>query len=329
MESAAQRVVEYIASHFAPVDEQRIVVVCGKGNNGGDGLAIARQLHVRFNPRWLCVVLGRRTEELRGDAALNLTMLRAAGLQEYHDFGPEMRPATLVVDAVLGTGLTGAASGRALDAIMEINSSFPFAKVVAVDIPSGLSGESGAPPGVYVRAHATVTFTAPKVCHAMPPACDLMGDLVIAPIGSPPLLYEADESIQLSLITPESVAPLFALRPSDSNKGKYGHVLVVAGARRKPGAAAMAGIAALRAGAGLVTVACPESALAAVSMHSPELMTEPLPETDSGEISRSAFEHIVELAGKRSLIAIGPGIGTSVMPGKSFCGCLIKRPSQW
>ena len=122
------------------------------------------------------------------------------------------------------------------------------------------------PPGTYVRADATITFTAPKVCHAMPPACDLMGDLVIAPIGSPPLLYEGDESVRLSLITPESIAPLFAPRPSDSNKGKYGHVLVVAGARRKPGAAAMAGIAALRAGAGLVTVACPESALAAVSM---------------------------------------------------------------
>src|ERR1700744_5972644 len=159
MENAAQRVVEYIASHFAPVGEQRIVVVCGKGNNGGDGLAIARQLHVRFNPRWLCVVLAAEPEELRGDAALNLTMLRAAGLQEYHDFGPEMRPATLVVDAVLGTGLTGSASGRALDAIIEINSSFPFAKVVAVDIPSGLSGESGVPPGTWVRADATVTFT--------------------------------------------------------------------------------------------------------------------------------------------------------------------------
>jgi ADP-dependent NAD(P)H-hydrate dehydratase / NAD(P)H-hydrate epimerase len=311
MESAAQRVVEYIASHFAPVAEQRIVVVCGKGNNGGDGLAVARQLHVRFNPRWLCVVLAAEPEELRGDAALNLIVLRAAGLQEYRDFGPEMRPATLVIDAVLGTGLTGAASGRALGAILEINSSFPFAKVVAVDIPSGLSGESGVPPGAYVRADATVTFTAPKVCHAMPPACDLMGDLVIAPIGSPALLYEGDESVQLSLITPESIAALFAPRPSDSNKGKFGHVLVVAGARKKPGAAAMAGIAALRAGAGLVTVACPESALAAVSMHSPELMTEPLPETAAGEISREAFEQIVGLAGKRSLLAIGPGIGTS------------------
>ncbi|MGA2712368.1 MAG: NAD(P)H-hydrate dehydratase [Bryobacteraceae bacterium] len=310
MENAAQRVVEYIAGHFSPVSEQRIVVVCGKGNNGGDGLAIARQLHIRFNPRSLRVILICDPAELRGDAALNLTMLRAAGLQEYRDFGPEMRPATLVVDAVLGTGLTGAAKGPALDAILEINSSFPFAKVVAVDIPSGLSGDSGTPPGEYVRADATVTFTAPKICHAMPPACDLMGDLVIAPIGSPSSLYESNEQIQLALITPESIAPLFAPRPLDSNKGKFGHVLVVAGSRSKPGAAAMAGLSALRAGAGLVTVACPESAVSAVSSHTAELMTEPLAETASGEIARAAFDRIVELAGKRTLVAIGPGIGT-------------------
>ena len=310
MENAAARVVEYIAAHFAPVSEQRIVVVCGKGNNGGDGLAIARQLHVRFAPRNLRVILICDPAELRGDAALNLAMLRAAGLQEYRDFGLEMRGATLVIDAVMGTGLNGPASGPALDAILEINSSFPFAKVIAVDIPSGLSGTSGTPPGNYVRADVTVTFTAPKVCHAMPPACNLMGDLVIAPIGSLPSHYENDDRLQLALITPESIAPLFEPRPRDSNKGKFGHVLVVAGSRNKPGAAAMAGLSALRAGAGLVTVACPASAMSAVASHTAELMTEPLPETASGEIARSAFDHIAELAGKRTLVAIGPGIGT-------------------
>lgn len=309
MENAAHRVVEYIAARFAPVSEQRIVVVCGKGNNGGDGLAVARQLHIRFHPRSLSVVLIGDANELRGDAAANLAMLRASGLQEYHDFGPEMRTATLVVDAVLGTGLSGPAKGPALDAILEINSSFPLAKVIAVDIPSGLSGDSGTPQGEYVRADATVTFTAPKVCHAMPPACDWMGDLVIAPIGSPPRMYEDDSRIPLALITPESIASLFAPRPRDSNKGKFGHVLVVAGSRNKPGAAAMAGLSALRAGAGLVTVACPQSALSSVSSHTAELMTEPLPETPLGEIAEAAFDQIVQLAAKRTLVAIGPGIG--------------------
>ncbi len=282
MENAAGRVLEYIAGHFSPVSEQRIVVVCGKGNNGGDGLAIARQLHIRFNPRHLWVVLISDPQELSGDAAANLRMLRVCGVQEYREFGPEMRSATLVVDAILGTGLNGPAKGAALDAIIEINSAFPFAKVVAVDIPSGLSGESGTPPGAYVRADATVTFTAPKVCHAMPPACDLMGDLEIAPIGSSASMYENDDRIQLALVTPESIAPCFAPRPRDSNKGKFGHVLVVAGSRAKPGAAAMAGLAALHAGAGLVTIACPESALASIGSHAAELMTEPLPENRVG-----------------------------------------------
>ncbi len=309
MENAAMRVVEYLEQRFSPLGEQRIAVVCGKGNNGGDGLAIARQLHSRFAPRRLYVILAGDPADLKGDAVANLKMLRAAGVQEFRDFGPEMRAATLVVDAVLGTGLKGAASGEALDAIREINQGFPFAKVVAVDIPSGLSGDTGAIAGEYVRADATVTFTAPKICHVMPPACNLMGDLRVVPIGTPAAMYETDAGIALAQVTPESIAPLFAPRPRDSNKGKFGHVLIVAGSRGKSGAAAMSGLAALRAGAGLVTVACPESALSAVAAHAPELMTEPLPETADGAIALGALERIVELADKRTLVGIGPGIG--------------------
>lgn len=310
MENAAMRVVEYLEQRFSPLQEQRIAVVCGKGNNGGDGLAIARQLHCQFAPRRLYVILAGDPADLKGDAAANLKMLRAAGVQEFRDFGPEMRAATLVVDALLGTGLKGAALGEALDAIREINQGFPFAKVVAVDIPSGLSGDSGAIAGEYVRADATVTFTAPKICHVMAPACDLMGELRVAPIGTPAAMYEIDAAITLAQVTPESIAPLFAPRPRDSNKGKYGHVLIVAGSRGKSGAAAMSGLAALRAGAGLVTVACPESALSAVASHAPELMTEPLPETADGAIALSALERILDLADKRTLVGIGPGIGT-------------------
>jgi NAD(P)H-hydrate epimerase len=305
MENAAHRCVEYLQEKFAPLESQRIVVVCGKGNNGGDGLAIARQLFIRFHPRELRVVLIADPCELRGDAFRNLEMLRAAGLQEYRDFGPEMRTATLVIDAILGTGLNGHAKGDALNGIREVNRAFPLAKVFSVDLPSGLSGGSGAVQGEYVRADSTVTFTAPKLCHAMPPACDLMGDLRIAPIGSPSVLYENDDSIDLALVTPAAIAPLFAPRLRDSNKGKFGHVLVVAGSRGKSGAAAMAGLAALRAGAGLVTVACSESILTAVAAHAPELMTEPLSDDGAGSLER-----IRELAASRTLVAIGPGIGT-------------------
>ncbi len=310
METAATRCVEVLAETFAPLNSHSILVVCGKGNNGGDGLAIARQLHTRYRPRELRVVLIADPAELKGDAAANLQMLHGSGLQEYHDFGPEMRTTTLVVDAVLGTGLNGPATGPAASAIREINRAFPFAKVFSVDLPSGLSGGSGIPPGDYVRADVTVTFTAPKICHALPPAANLMGDLRVVDIGSPCTLYEDDAAVRLAQITPASVAPLFAPRLRDGNKGRYGHVLVVAGARGKSGAAAMSGIAALRAGAGLVTVACPESALSAIAAHSPELMTEPLPETASGAISKAAIPRLLELADKRSVVAIGPGIGT-------------------
>jgi len=310
MENAAHRVVDYVAEHFAPVAHQRTVVVCGKGNNGGDGLAVARILSLRFQPVFLQVVLIAEPSELTGDAAANLTMLRASGLQVQRGFSPIACGATLVIDAVLGTGLSGPARGAALDAIRAINSKFPIARVLAVDIPSGLAGDSATPPGEYVRADATVTFTAPKICHALSPARGLMGDLRIVAIGTPPSIYEDDASIRLALITPRSIASLFAPRDRDSNKGRYGHVLVVAGSHGKSGAAAMAGIAALRAGAGLVTVACPESALGAVAAFSPELMTEPLPETSSGTIGRKALDRIRELAAKLTLTAIGPGIGT-------------------
>ncbi len=307
MENAAARVVEFIAEKFSPVSAQRIAVVCGKGNNGGDGLAIARQLHVRFNPGILRVVLLGDPDELKGDAAQNLAMLRASGVQEYHDFGPEMRASTLVIDALLGTGLSGPAKGLALDGILEINTGFPFAKVVSVDIPSGLSGDSGTPPGEYVKAWATVTFTAPKICHALPPACNLMGELRVVQIGTSPALIENDPELNLSLVTPSLIAPLFAPRARDANKGTFGHVLIVAGSRGKSGAAAMSGLASLRAGAGLVTVACPDVVADAVSAHAPELMVEPLPD---GNDAQDPIDRIFELEKTSSLVAIGPGLGT-------------------
>jgi len=303
MENAGHRVVEYIAEHFAPLSSHRVAVICGKGNNGGDGLAIARIIHTRFHPPHLEIVLIPDPSELAGDAAANLKMLHAAGLREKRELG--ITP-TLIIDAILGTGLNGPAKGAALDAIRSING-LTEAKVVAVDIPSGLAGDSATPPGEYVRADATVTFTSPKICHALDPARGLMGDLHIRQIGTPPALLP---QTQLALINPQSLASFFAPRATDSNKGRYGHVLVVAGSRGKSGAAAMCGMAALRAGAGLVTVACPKSALDAVAAAGPEIMTEPLPETASGEIARDGLDIIRRLADKRTLIAIGPGIGT-------------------
>jgi len=293
MENAGHRVVEFLAERFAPLSSQRIAVICGKGNNGGDGMVIARQLFTRCRPQTLDVVLVAEPEELKGDAAANYRMLMACGCTVAREIPASARNATLVVDAVLGTGLTGPATGRALDAIREINTGFPLAKVVAVDIPSGMPSDSGDSEGEVARADAAVTFTAPKIAHAMPPNCDRIGELLVGAIGSPPSLYD---HIQLSVIEPEMFAPLLAPRPRWGHKGTFGHVLVVAGSPGKTGAAAMSGLGALRAGAGLVTVASHEKAIPQISAHAPELMTARITDLDL-------------LAKDKTVIAMGPGLG--------------------
>jgi ADP-dependent NAD(P)H-hydrate dehydratase / NAD(P)H-hydrate epimerase len=304
MENAGHRVVEFLAERFVPLAEQRIVVLCGKGNNGGDGLVIARQLHTRFQPVSLHVVLLADPGELKGDAAANYRMLRAAGGKVELEIPAEARAATLVVDALLGTGVTGEPVGRMLQGIQEINHGFPLATVVAVDLPSGMPSDSGEPAVEFARADYTVTFTAPKVALAMPPNCDHAGEVIVGAIGSPPELY-ADAL--LSLVEPAMFRDLLAPRKPSGHKGTYGHVLVIAGSRGKTGAAAMTGLAALRAGAGLVTVASAESAIAEIASHAPELMTEPLHETSSGSIALNS--NLEALAQGKTVVAIGPGLG--------------------
>src|SRR5579863_2618797 len=231
MENAAHRVAEILERLFSPLPSRRIAVFCGKGNNGGDGLAIARLLHVRFHPAALHVVLAAPPEELRGDAAANFRMLEAAGVIAVLEITAEMQRATVVVDALLGTGLEGPAHDRALDLIREINAGFPAAKIVAVDVPSGMESDRPQSDGEFVRAHHTVTFTAPKICHVLAPSCDQMGALHVVPIGSPAELYDHDPSLFLSLSEPSTFAHLLRPRPLESNKGGYGHPLVIAGAR--------------------------------------------------------------------------------------------------
>jgi ADP-dependent NAD(P)H-hydrate dehydratase / NAD(P)H-hydrate epimerase len=313
MENAGQRVVEFLERAYAPLNDRRIVIFCGKGNNGGDGLVIARQLFTRVHPRSLHVVLAADPAEFTGDAAENFSMLSACGCPHSRQIASGMRTADLVVDALLGTGVKGPASGAILDFICEINTGFPLASVVAVDIPSGLPSDAGLEAGEYVRAQHTVTFTAPKVAQVLPPYCDCMGALHVVAIGSPAELYENDEEIFLSLIEHAQLSPLFAPRARGAHKGDFGHVVVIGGSRGKTGAATMAGMAALRAGAGLVTVATAESALAVVAAHAPELMTEPLAETAGGGISLEALEsgRLPALLANKDVVAIGPGLGTS------------------
>jgi ADP-dependent NAD(P)H-hydrate dehydratase / NAD(P)H-hydrate epimerase len=288
MENAGHRVVEFVAGRFTPLHNHHVVILCGKGNNGGDGYVIARQLHTRFRLRRLDVVAA-----FPDDKSAARQMAEAAGCAIAPEITPEMRHASLVIDAVLGTGVTGAARGRALDFIREINSNFPGAKVVAVDVPSGMNSDSGASEGEFARADATVTFTAPKLCHVLPPNCDATGELHVGHIGSPARLLDA---IALHMTEPADFRDLLRRRDPDSNKGMYGHVLAAGGAPGKTGAAEMMGIAALRAGAGLVTVASAASGFA-----NPELMMGELP---------NSWDALTQASDKKTIVAIGPGLGT-------------------
>jgi NAD(P)H-hydrate epimerase len=304
MENAGHRVVELLCEKFAPLAAHRIVVLCGKGNNGGDGMVVARQIFTRFQPRALHVVLLAAPEDLKGDAAQNYRMLHAVcGCPVAREIPAEARLATIVVDALLGTGISGPAAGAMLDAIREINRGFPLAKVVAVDIPSGMPSDIGEPLGEQARADCTVTFTAPKPAHVLAPNCDAVGELRVAAIGSPPAMYDGDDSIWLSLVEPAMFGQLLTPRPRAGHKGTFGHVLAIAGSHGKTGAAAMCGMAALRSGAGLVTVASEESAIPVIAGHAAELMTEAL---SSGRLSAT----VDKIAENKDVIAIGPGLGT-------------------
>ena len=282
MENAAHRVVEEMVREFDPIDRQNIVILCGKGNNGGDGLAIARLLD-EYRVGRLRVVLAADPAEYTGDAAENLRRIVELGIHPVFEIPAklrERREVNVVVDALLGTGLKGPPTGRTAELIAATRE-FPQAKIVAVDLPSGLGGG-----GDCVRADFTVTFTAPKVEHYLAPGAeDHVGRLVVSQIGSPPWFIPGG----LQVSHPGDFRHLFEPRKRDAHKGDFGHVLVVGGAPGKAGAAAMAGIAALRAGAGLVTVACSDP-----SRLAPELMSQSL---DGISLERM------------TVLAVGPGLG--------------------
>jgi NAD(P)H-hydrate epimerase len=304
MENAGMRVVEFLAERFAPLDEQRVLVLCGKGNNGGDGMVIARQIHTRFPRCQLTVVLLADPEDLHGDARVNYAMLRTCAIPIYRKLPEPPCDATVVVDALLGTGISGPAAGPIEEAIRYTWEPSQTAKVVAVDIPSGMSSDSGESAGKVARADYCVTFVAPKLGQVLPPNCDGIGELIVRPIGSPPELYQ---QVKTDLIEPSMFRSLLALRPPGGHKGTFGHAVVVAGSRGKTGAAALCGLGALRAGAGLVTVASAESAIPQIAAHAPELMTEPLAETPHGTIGLNAA--VAAAIEGKTVVAMGPGLG--------------------
>lgn len=291
--------------------EERIVIFCGKGNNGGDGLVVARHLLTRYKPASLHVLLAAEKDTLKGDAAENLRFFEAVGGCVSREITPEMHAATLLVDALLGTGLDGPAREPALSYIREWNRGFPLARRIAIDVPSGMSSDGIAHGGEYCRVDGCVTFTALRVCHAIPPFADACGEVVVGDIGTPQSFLDRDPELNLSQIDAEWLQFVVRPRERSSYKGDYGHVLVVGGSRAKPGAVGMAGLAALRSGAGLTTVATVASAVDGLMHIAPELMAAPLAESVDGFVNAGALLGPAgdELMAGKTVLAVGPGLG--------------------
>ena len=313
MENAGRQVVAAMESTFESLASMHVAVLCGRGNNGGDGFVVARTLLGRDMA--VSVVLVGESAQVKGDAKINLDILRALGIDvieiadagawELH--GAEILDADLVVDALVGTGISDGLSGLYETVVADLNAA--STPVVAIDLPSGLSADSPEPMGPVVDAALTVTLGAPKISLVLPPGEVLAGTLVIADIGIPAAVINSVDGPWVELLTKDAMRALVAPRAQDSHKGDYGHVLVVAGSPGKTGAAVLAAEAALRSGAGRVTVAAPASCVQTIAGLGVEFMTLALPEDASGLIDPSAVEHV--LAFGADVIAVGPGLGRS------------------
>lgn len=312
MENAGQRVVETMTSLFDDLGSWRVAVLCGRGNNGGDGFVAARLLHEKGTA--VRVFLLGASTDVRGDARVNLEALRRLGVTvtevpdtaAWSDGRQAVFQTDVVVDAVFGTGLSRPLAGMWQAVADDVNAtSIP---VVSIDLPSGLSADSHVPIGPAIKAMVTVTLGAPKIPLVLFPAASYAGRLVIGDIGIPPEVFEELAGPQLEALTAETVRTLIPERPVETHKGDVGRILVVAGSVGKTGAACLAGRGALRGGAGLVTVATPRSCVAVVAGGAPEYMTLPLPETSDGAVSASALDML--LSARCDVMAIGPGLGT-------------------
>lgn len=344
MKSAARACFDAIAEHFLNnLADKKALVLCGPGNNGGDGAALAIELMNTGVDT--TVVLFGRVQKTKGDARIHfdavsnspdLKFVECSNSPQWKELPERDRSYDVIVDALFGTGLQRPLEGMFADAVAYVidvraarESFFGLLPlIISVDMPSGLNADQAERLGPAVQADLTVTFTAPKPANVLPPSCHLNGRLIVADIGcAPALVNEMESALFVSQeqdardwLTKTRYAP-------ESYKNIHGHVLVVAGARGFAGAAALCGNAAMSSGAGLVTVATPASAQASVVAASmPEVMTEPLAETDRGAVSDAALEHVAHLsADKADVIAIGSGLTSDDERTRRFVHEVIKN----
>lgn len=311
MENAGLQVLDALHEINGGAAPLSTAVVCGRGNNGGDGFVVARHLHNLG--REAVVYLVGDPETLSGDARLNYDIAVAFGVSivEVGDRDTAGMAATFarfeyVIDALLGTGIQGAVRGTAAAVIVAMNES--TTPIVAIDLPSGLQADSGAVEGEAVYAAATVSLAALKACHVLAPACECCGAVSVAEISLPAAVLEAAEA-RLLLTEPGDVAAALPWRSAESHKGSFGRVLVIGGAPGTAGAAALAARGALRSGAGLVDVVCPQSVYEMIGAAATEALVHAMPAGDDGMLAVTAAD-IADLLESATAVVIGPGLGT-------------------
>jgi NAD(P)H-hydrate epimerase len=309
MENAATGVVDALRDGFP--EARNVLIICGRGNNGGDGLAAAR--HLANGGHEVEVLLFADPDALSKDAASNHRLAEAfrvpiqvvadddlSALDQVLGGRPQV-----IVDALLGTGIDRPLGGRLKSVVERITSS--GIPVIAVDVPTGLSGSRSELPGPVLDADLTVTFAALKTCHTLPPACHHCGEVAVVDIGIPPRALEAN--CRLWWIEERDVSLMLPERDNDAHKGRFGHLLVVAGAEGRGGAVALAANAAVSAGSGLVTMAVPQPVVPVVDAACLEAMSHAVPATGAGEFAGP--EGLSAIVDRATAIAVGPGMGTS------------------
>ena len=318
MENAGRGAVDFLLKKFKNIKAKKIAVIAGRGNNGGDGFVIARYLMEKGMV--VNTFLLSPQKKVEGDAKANMDLLQKLcdrshtcsiieipDVDTLKELKSHILHHDLFIDAILGTGLNSDVRGFFKDAIELINSSQQ--PVFSVDIPSGLHSDTGQPLGIAVKANATATFAFAKAGQLLYPGNGYTGDLKIIDIGIPKFIAQ-EKNIKLSLIEKKDIAACFKPRNFQNHKGRYGHLLVVAGSTGKTGAASLCANAAMRCGTGLVTVGVAKSLNKSIEPQVIESMTHPLPEKEKGILSDNCFDEIQTLLKGKQALALGPGLGT-------------------
>ena len=310
MENAGTTIVRRLAEIIPYLSSKKIIIFSGIGNNGGDGFVMARHL-AKLDANVTVLLAGLMTE-LKGDAKTSALSAKNLGVpiqelntKNINKFDHKLSHSDIIVDALLGTGLSRPATGLMETAINKINQYEKF--TVSIDINSGIDTDSGMLIGPHVFSDLTFALDSMKKSHLLHPAASVMKKVELLDIGLPNYI---EQNIQVHLLEEKDIKSIFHSRQQDTHKGNFGHVLVLAGSTGKAGAAGLTALGALRAGCGLCTLALPETCQKAFELHPMEVMTVPLPETQSGTLSIKAKEPILKLLEGKSVVAMGPGLTT-------------------